>query len=560
MCAAKSGRPFEVKIKTHIPCPMPDGVRLSNDIYLPDAKGPFPCILVRTPYGNNVEKKVEYCRKFAAAGYAVVIQDVRGRYDSEGDWEPFFNEHDDSLATQAWIAGQDFCDGDIALSGRSYEGYCVWMGAFGHHPAVKAIIPIVALPDPVVNVPWQNGAPMWNMIEWAFYVHGRTNQNITAPNWESLYKFKPLDRLDEQEGFISRPWRDWMAHETKDDYWKPACYMHRMNELDIPALHICGWYDDDGPSTYNNYPNARIYAANKAAKDGQTIIIGPWPHATNTKTTVSGVDFGPEEVIDLDGLIIKWLDRHIGGRPESWDGQPRARIFIMAENKWREWEDWPHPDTKEASFYLHSGGKANSLYGDGKLSLNPPAKGERADEFVYDPNNPAPYIYDAASLQVGGPHDQRAIERRDDVLCYTSDELTDDLIICGRIFAELYVLSSAEDTDFMAKLCDVHPNGLSRQLCDGNIRVALRNSLEKLEPVPAGEIAKLTVDLWATGIQIFKGHRLRLEVSSSAVPKFAMHTNTLEPRGSAVKIVVAHNKVYHDAEHQSRLILPVIQG
>lgn len=559
MNSGDKGRPYDVKVKTHVQCEMPDGVKLSNDIYLPDAGGPFPCVFVRTPYGNNAEKKIEYCKEFAAAGYAVVIQDVRGRYDSEGDWEPFFNERDDSLATQAWIAGQDFCDGNIALYGRSYEGFCVWMGTFGHHPAVKAIIPVVALPDPVVNVPWQNGAVMWNIIEWAFLIHGRTNQEITGPNWESLYKSKPLNRLDEQAGFISKPWREWLEHETKDDYWKRICYMHRMNELDVPALHICGWYDDDGPSTYNNYPNARKLAANDAARDGQAIIVGPWPHATNTKTTVHGVDFGPEEVIDLERLIIKWLDKHVGGKPESWEGQPRARIFLMGENKWHEWDDWPHPDAKDVPFYLHSGGKANSLYGDGKLSTDPP-DAEQPDEFAYDPANPAPFIYDAASLQVGGPFDQRPVERRDDVLCYTTDELREDLVICGRVMAEIYISSSAEDTDFVAKLCDIHPDGLSRQLCDGNIRVALRNTLEKIEPLPPGEIAKLSVDLWATGIRILKGHKLRLEVSSSACPQIDTHTNTLAPRGSATEIVIAHNKVFHDSEHQSRLILPVMEG
>ncbi len=443
------GRQYDVKVKTHVQCEMPDGVMLSNDIYIPDAPGPFPCIFVRTPYANNAEKKVAYCKKFASAGYAVVIQDVRGRYDSEGEWYPFFNERDDSIASQAWIARQDFCDGNIALYGRSYEGYCVWMGTFGHHPAVKAIVPVVALPDPVINVPWQNGAPMWNMIEWAFFIHGRTNQNITEPNWESLYKFKPLDKIDEQAGFISKPWRDWMAHETLDDYWKPACYMHRMNELDIPALHICGWYDDDGPSTFNNYPSARRLAASREARDGQTLIIGPWPHATNTHTIIAGVDFGPEEVIDLDGLIIKWLDRHIGAKPESWDGQPRARIFIMAENRWHEWEDWPHPDAVEKSVFIHSGGKANSVYGDGSMSLEAPAADERADEFTYDPDNPAPFIYDAASLQVGGPYDQRPVERRDDVLCYTTEPLESDIVVCGRIFAEIWISSSAEDTDVM---------------------------------------------------------------------------------------------------------------
>ena len=547
-----------VKVVLDQECRMPDGIRLSTDVYLPDGKGPWPCILIRTPYSNNDPlKKVPLGREYASSGYAVAIQDVRGRYDSEGEWEPFFNEGDDGRATQKWLAEQDFCNGRIALLGRSYEGYCVWVQTFGHHPAVKAIVPIVALPDPVVNVPWQNGSVFWNMITWALYIHGRTNQDAEQYNWESLYGFRPLNRMDEQLGFTSKAWRDWMNHPTKDDYWKHACYMHRMAELDIPALHICGWYDDDGASTYSNFPNARKLAK---SKNEQYVLIGPWPHATNTKSIIHGVDFGPQEVIDLNGFILDWLDKQIGGRPENWGDRARARIFIMGSNDWHDMDDWPPKEAQETSLHLQSGGKANSLLGDGVLGRNPSKSGAAHDEFVYDPDHPTPYLYDAGTLQVGGPFDARPVERRDDVLCYTTEPLEKDLVICGRVFAELWVSSSAEDTEFCVKICDVHPDGLARQLCDGNVRLAMRESLEKPDPIPPNKVVKVKVDMWATGIRLFKGHRLRLELASAAVPKFAAHTNTLEPPGSAVKAVIATNRVYHDRERKSRLILPIIES
>ena len=351
-------------------CPAEDGVRLSTDVYLPDGPGPWPCVLIRTPYNNNdAVKKIPLAREFASNGYGVAIQDVRGRYDSEGEWEPFFHEHEDGLATQAWLAAQPCCNGRIALYGRSYEGYCVWMGAFGHHPAVKAIIPIVALPDPVVNVPWQNGSVFWTMITWAMLVHGRTNQDVGQYPWEALCRFRPLNNLDEKLGFSSKAWQEWLAHPTKDEYWRRACYLHRMAELDVPALHICGWYDDDGISTYANYPSARRLAK---SRDEQYVLIGPWPHATNTKTVVPGVDFGPEEVIDINGFILDWLDKQIGGRPASWSGRKRARIFLMGSNDWHDFDDWPPPGTKEQAFYLHSGGRANTFHGDGVLVSEPP--------------------------------------------------------------------------------------------------------------------------------------------------------------------------------------------
>jgi len=575
---------YGVKVRLDLNCPATDGVRLSTDVYLPDGDGPWPTVLIRTPYSNNDPvKKIPLAREFAKNGYAVAIQDVRGRYDSGGEWEPFFHEQADGLAAQAWLAEQDFCNGKIALMGRSYEGFCVWVGTFGHDPAVKAIIPIVALPDPVINVPWQNGSVFWTMITWALFVHGRTNQDTGQYGWEELYSFRPLNKLDQHLGINSKMWQDWMAHPLKDEYWQRACYMHRMAELDVPALHITGWYDDDGPSTYNNYPNARRLAK---SKDEQYVLIGPWPHATNTKTVVQGVDFGPEETIDINGFILDWLDKQIGGRPENWGDRPRARIFLMGENQWHDTEDWPPPGTTEQAWHLTSGGNANSLMGDGKLlwdrfSTSQKRRVRRADrstaahtgvvrtadptaapfdEYAYDPDHPTPYLYDAGTLQVGGPFDARPVQRRDDVLCYTSEPLTEDLVICGRVFAELWVSSSAEDTEFCALLCDVHPNGEARQLCDGNLRLALRDSLEKLDPVPPGETARIRIDMWATGVRVFKGHRLRLQVSSAAVPALAPHTNTLEPPGSATEVVIATNRVHHSENHPSRVLLPAVAG
>ncbi|MGD8453130.1 MAG: CocE/NonD family hydrolase [Phycisphaerae bacterium] len=545
-----------VTARLDLNCPADDGIKLSTDVYIPTGEGPWPTILIRTPYSNNDPvKKIPLAREFARNGYAVAIQDVRGRYDSDGEWEPFFNEARDGLAAQRWLAEQGFCNGRIALYGRSYEGFCVWMGAFGHHPAVKALVPIVALPDPVINVPWWNGSACWQMIIWAMLVHGRTNQDVGQYDWEAFYRFRPLDRLDEQFGLHSKTWREWMAHPTRDDYWQRACYMHRMDELDLPALHICGWYDDDGASTYINYPTARQIAP---AREDQNILIGPWPHATNTKSVIPGVDFGPHEIIDINSFILDWLDKYIGDRPESWGDRPRARIFLMGSNDWHDFADWPPPQAREQALYLQSDGKANSLFGDGQLTERPPAEDQPPDAYEYDPDDPTPYLYDAGTLQIGGPFDARPVQRRDDVLCYTTEPLPADIVLCGRVFAELHVSTSAADTEFCAMLCDVHANGLARQLCDGNVRLALRESLDKQHPVPPNSIVQVKIDMWATGIRIPRGHRLRLQVASAAVPKLAAHTNTLEPPGSAERCVTAHNRLYHDPQHPSRLLLPVM--
>ncbi|MCU0726970.1 MAG: CocE/NonD family hydrolase, partial [Planctomycetes bacterium] len=313
--------------------------------------------------------------------------------------------------------------------------------------------------------------------------------------------------------------------------------------------------DDDGISTFANYPAARKLAG---SRDGQYLLVGPWPHATNTRCVIPGVDFGPEETIDFEGYVLDWLDMALDVDPSRFGARGRARVFLMGANEWRDFADWPPPGVSEGSLFLASGGRANSLLGDGSLDPQPPKAGAESDAFVYDPDDPTPYLYDAGTLQVGGPFDARPVERRDDVLCYTTPPLREPLTLCGRVFAELFVASSAADTEFCAKLCDVHGNGVARQLCDGNVRLALRNSLAKKEPVAPGEVARVRIDLWATGIVIPAGHRLRLEVASAAVPKFAAHTNTLADPGSAAEAVVAHNRVFHDARRPSRVVLPIL--
>ena len=276
----------------------------------------------------------------------------------------------------------------------------------------------------------------------------------------------------------------------------------------------------------------------------------------------------------------------VGNSTELFEASLLLGRSGVRENQWHDMDDWPPPGMTDQSLHLSSAGKANSLMGDGQLvwdrfvtgpgeqgtgnreqpgGMPSPAKGGGGhdapfDEYTYDPDHPTPYLYDAGTLQVGGPFDARPVQRRDDVLCYTSAPLAEDLVICGRVFAELFASSSAEDTEFCAMLCDVYPNGEARQLCDGNLRLCLRNSLEKRNPVPPGEIAQIRIDMWATGVRVFKGHRLRLQVSSAAVPAIAPHTNTLDDPGSAERVVTAQNRVYHDADHVSRLLLPVVQS
>jgi hypothetical protein len=555
---------YSLEHRFHVMVPMRDGVRLSTDIAVPQGEGPWPTILMRTPYGNSDPTRHEYLLQLARRGFATAMQDCRGRHDSEGEWEPFRHERDDAFDTIVWLVQQAFCSGSVGMIGRSYQGYCTWVAAPDHHPALKAIVPIVPLPDPVINVPYQNGAPFWNMLIWALMVHGRTNQDVARINWTELYTRLPLRELDRAAGFDSAVWQSWLDHPSFDDWWKEVCYMHRLGSVDLPALHVCGWYDDDGISTYVNFPRMRREAKTEAAREAQRLIIGCWPHQTNASSIVGELDFGPGALIDLDAMVFRFFAKHLAGEDHGLGNDPRCRVFIMGENRWHSFPDWPVPGAVTTHYFLHSGSQANSLYGDGRLSLDAPAAngspaGETpSDTFTYDPANPVPYVTDPVKLQLGEACDQQSIERRVDVLCYSTPPLSADVVVCGRVFAELYIESDAPATDFTAKLVDVWENGRAIQVCDGVQRAEYRNSLESPEWLEPGNVYKVVVDMWATGLRFLKGHRIRLEVSSSAVPKFARHLNTRDDPAVATEWRVAHQTVHHSAAHPSALILDVL--
>jgi uncharacterized protein len=547
---------YGIQSRYHTLAPMRDGVRLSTDLYLPDGPGPWPVILTRTPYGNSDPARTERLLWFTQRGFATAFQDCRGRYDSEGEWEPFRSEREDGLDTLDWLARQDFCNGSIGVTGRSYEGYCTWMLAYDSHPALKAIVPIVPLPDPVINVPYQNGALFWNLIVWGLLVNGRTNQNTLPVNWTKLYTQLPLNELDRAAGFDSKAWQHWCEHPTFDEWWKQVCYMHHFAQANVPALHICGWYDDDGISTYKNFPGMRTQSPS-AVREEQRLIVGCWPHATNKSSIVGEIDFGPGATVDLNGMLLRFFAKHLASEDHGLECDPRCRIFLMGENRWHGFNDWPIPGAVTTRYYLHSGGQANSLFGDGALHPVTPGD-EPPDGYTYDPDDPVPYVTDPVALQLGEACDQQSIERRPDVLVYSTAPLKHDVVVCGRVFAELYIESDAPGTDFTAKLVDVWDNGRAIQVCDGIQRAEFRESLEQAAWLERGQVYKVVVDMWATGLRFLKGHRIRLEVSSSAVPKFCRHLNTDTTQATETQPRIARQTVHHSTEYPSALVVDVL--
>jgi putative CocE/NonD family hydrolase len=536
--------------------PMRDGVELATDIHLPDAAPRCPVIVGRTPYNKNNPAFRKLAATWNARGYGLLVQDVRGRGDSDGEFTPYRHDGRDGHDTIEWAAAQDWCDGNVATQGASYGGRISWLTALEQPPHLRAMIVSVAPSDPFVEWPTSGQSPMG--LSWFRLVDRRLMQSPEGIDWMAAYQHLPLATMDEAAGFSSAHWREEMEHTVRDGFWESLRYQNRFGELDIPVLHISGWYDDEQVGTPLNFAGMTSSARSETARRSQRLLMGPWGHAINTTRQLGEVDCGPGSLIDLDAYMGDWLDSVLG-RAQPAEQAP-VRIFVMGVNRWRDEQQWPLARARSVEWFLRSGGAANSRYGDGRLSTEPPAEDESADVYLYDPRRPVPFITPPESAQIGGPDDYAAIEQRGDVLCYTSGVLGEDLAVIGPVRLRLHVSSSAVDTDFTAKLVDVHPTGFCQRLCDGVIRARYREGVDRAVLMEPGNVYELDIDVWNTCHVFLQGHRLRLEVSSSAFPKYDRNLNTGEDIGTGTRMVAAENRVWHDAARPSRLLLPVVDA
>jgi putative CocE/NonD family hydrolase len=492
---------------------------------------------------------------FVKAGYCTCWVDVRGRGDSEGAFDPYRNDGMDGVDVIAWAAAQEWCDGSVATWGGSYSGRIQWLTALHRPAALKAMIVVVPPSDPFVENP--TGVPGPMHVHWFRMTDGRAMQYTEAVDWMAVYRHRPLFELDEAAGFRSELWREQCRHQTLDEWWEPVRYQHRISELDIPVLHISGWYDDEEIGTPANF--ARLHAAGRG---GQRLLMGPWGHQVNAGTTLGEVDFGHDAVIDLEGAMTGFLDEMVLGRAPA-EPPPPVRIFLMAANRWLDLAGWPPPGSVEMAWHLDSDGHANSSYGDGRLLSAPaphaPAPSP-ADTWTHDPDRPVPFITPASSAQIGGPDDYAGVETRGDVLVYTSEPLSEPLDVVGPVRLVAFVSTSAADTDVTAKLIDLHPGGFAQRLCDGLVRLRYRAGHEEPRPVEPDTVYEVEIVMWDTAQRFLPGHCIRLEVASSAHPKFAVNLGTGGDETEAAHGVLAHNRLYHDPERPSRLLLSVLGG
>jgi putative CocE/NonD family hydrolase len=525
--------------------PMRDGITLAADITFPPGP-PAPALVMRTPYGRSGEAVEKRSAEMAAGGYVHLAVDVRGRGDSDGVFVPYRNDGPDGVDVLEWVASQSWCSGDVATYGGSYPGMIQHLTALHRPASLRAMVVMVTPSDPFVENP--TGLPTPMEVNWFRLVDGRAPQYVEGVDWMAVYRHRPLLTMDEAAGYISEHWREELQHRTLDSFWEPRRYQHRIAEIDVPVLHVSGWYDDEEIGTPANYA-----ALADAGRRGQRLLMGPWGHHVNATQTVGDVDFGADSIIDLNRYILCFLDHHLrSGPPPS---PTPVRLFLMGANRWLDETAWPPPDTTETVLHLHGAGRANSRYGDGTLSAEPPGGDEPADLWVHDPDNPVPFITAPSSAQIGGPDDCAGVQGRGDVLVYSWSPVTEAMEVIGPVRAVLHVSTSARDTDVVARLTLLEPSGRAQRLCDGMVRLRYRGGFHSEQRVEAGEIYAVEIPMWDTAIRLVPGQSLRLDIASSAFPKHAVNLGTGGDGITEVKGVLAENRLWHSAERPSRLIL-----
>ena len=558
---------YEVVVERNVQVKMRDGVTLRADIYRPKTEGKFPVLLVRTPYDKTGE--TSFGMKGAARGYVVIAQDVRGRFTSEGEWYTFKNESHDGYDTVEWAAVLPYSNGKVGMFGGSYVGATQYLAAIAKPPHLAGICPTVTASNYHDGWTYQGGAfEQWFNESWSTGLAMNTmRRRVEESNALEGTKTLPLTdyavlELPSAAG-IAPYFKDWLAHPNYDAYWKRWSIEDHYGDIQVPVLSFGAWYDIFLGGTLRNYTRLKTEAGTEAAKHGQRLVVYVGGHAGGSNNRkVGGVDFGEKLPIDQDEMTLQWYDSLLKGQANGLEHEKPVKIFVMGKNEWREEDDWPLARARSAHYYLHStGGGANGLGGNGTLTTSAPGE-EKPDQYVYDPNDPVPTIGGplcCGALPTGiGPEDQRPAESRADVLVFSTPAFAKDTEVTGPVTLDLYVSSSAVDTDFTGMLVDVWPNGFAQNLTSGILRMRYRNSQEKPELSNPGETYHVTVDLWATSNVFLAGHKLRLDVSSSNFPRFDRNLNTGEVQARGVRLIKATNVIYHDKAHPSALILPIV--
>lgn len=576
----------EITVHIDVPATMRDGTILMANVYRPAGDGEYPVLLTRLPYGKDQPRDPTYFDPIRAArrGYIVAVQDVRGRFASEGEFGTFPQEIEDGHDSVGWAASLPGSNGRVGMWGLSYFGKTQWHAATTRPPSLKSMAPGQTWGNHLDGASLRGGAQELGLIHyWA--------QGSVAPNQVFRQYTGDPAKLNEKlaetigvvdgilsgGGYDAIPLSDLhdpgrlsvalgLGRGVDDPVWDHLNIDGKYDRIDAPTFHIGGWYDCFIGETLRQYETMKARSA-EAGMRPPRLLIGPWTHA-DFGTTFGDLDFGMMSAggfVNAEGGLtdrhLRWFDATLKDDEKALANRPPVEVFVMGENRWRGYEGWPVPGSREERWHLH---------GDGALSREDPGPGP-PDEYDYDPRDPVPTVGGPILLPPihrPGPCDQREIEARPDVLVYTSDVLMRDYTVLGAVHATLFAASSAPDTDFVVRLADVHPDGRAIVVADGIIRVRARESYPAPgvitptppSPIEPGEVYEYAVDLWATGITFLAGHRLRVDVTSSSFPRWDRNPNTGGSSMDSARTEVAHQTVFHDAGRPSCVTLTIVDG
>lgn len=577
-------------IDKNIPATMRDGTILRANVYRPDEGGPYPVLLTRLPYNKDFPGLLAFLDllRMVESGYIVVVQDVRGRYASDGEFAGFPQEFDDGFDTVKWAAQLPGADGQVGMWGLSYFGATQWQAAVGRPAGLKALVPGITFGEYRNGLQFRGGARELGLVaSWpqtaiaadVLLRRYRGNPAELRPRLQELVGiidslragFSTLPLLDLPDPSNLYPFMyDWLHKPLHDPFWEAGKIDGRYADVAADTLHIGGWYDCFCGETIRQYTAMREVAAARGSRPPR-LVVGPWTHG-RFDAVVGELDFGLASTGlflggrgDLTTLHLQWFDAVLKGREEALAQRPAVDLFVMGENRWRGFDTWPVPGAQEEHWYLASDGHANTRGGDGTLARQQPA-GDATDTYLYDPADPVPTRGGATLLPstlTRGAVDQGPNEDRPDVLCYTSAPFAAPYTAIGPVGVTLFAASSAPDTDFVARLVDVHPDGRAIGIADGTIRASARESypapgvisIVPPTPIEPERIYEYSIDLWATAITFLPGHRLRVEITSSSFPRWDRNLNTGQDGIESSAMAVARQRIFHAPAHPSRLTL-----
>jgi uncharacterized protein len=564
---------FSVLVEKNVPMKTRDGVVLRSDVYRPVLDGRYPVLLGRTHYGKETWGRWIAPEHTVQQGYVVVINDMRGQFASEGEFDPFVTDADDSYDVVEWCAAQPWSNAKVGMFGSSSGGFVQLLAAMSQPPHLMAIAPMQSWSSFGRGNVFDPGGG-YTMLQWWALLQANTDPEHRLgedrPDYSELrvaatraeheiarwYRHLPLGEFPPLPREIAPWYYRWIGHPDDDDYWRGLDASAHYGRIRTPALHLVGWFDRFSVGTLRNYAGILERGATPEARTHAKLVIGPWPHGVPVRTTSGDRHFGPAASVDARALVLRWYDHWLKGIDTGMLEEPPVRLYVLGEDVWRDELEWPLARARYTSYYLRSEGRANTRAGDGALSTDAPGA-EPADSYVYDPADPTPSVAGRVS-RPDGPSDQGPIEDREDVLVFSTPPLEHDVEVTGPIVAHLWASSSARDADWVVKVCDVYPDGYVFRLSDGMIRARYRRSQAQPLPLEPGRVENYVIELLPTSNLFRRGHRIRVEVASANFPAFDRNLNTGNALGTDEAGVPAVQLLYHDAERPSHVVLPII--